>query len=35
MRRLVGSLHEAPEPPVDPQTREALLQAFRDLRGTA
>ena len=35
MRRLVGSLHATPEPPVDPATREALLQAFRDLRGTA
>ena len=34
MRRLVGSLHEAPEPPVDPHTREILLEAFRDLRGT-
>ncbi len=33
MRRLVGSLHEAPEPPPDPETREALLRAFRDLRG--
>jgi anti-sigma factor RsiW len=31
MRRLVGSLHELPEPP-DPATREALLRAFRDLR---
>ena len=35
MRRLVGSLHAAPEPPVDPAVREALLSAFRDLRGTA
>jgi anti-sigma factor RsiW len=32
MRRLVGSLHELPEPPPDPATREALLRAFRDLR---
>jgi hypothetical protein len=32
MRRLVGSLHEAPEPPADAATREALLKAFRDLR---
>ena len=32
-RRLVGSLHEASEPPADPATREALLRAFRDLRG--
>jgi anti-sigma factor RsiW len=35
MRRLVGSLHEAPEPPPDDDTREALLRAFRDLRGTS
>jgi anti-sigma factor RsiW len=33
MRRLVGSLHDVPEPPADPATREALLAAFRDLRG--
>jgi anti-sigma factor RsiW len=33
MRRLVGSLHETPEPPPDPHTREVLLRAFRDLRG--
>ena len=32
MRRLVGSLHAAPEPPPDPATREALLRAFRELR---
>jgi anti-sigma factor RsiW len=32
MRRLVGSLHELPEPPPDPATREALVRAFRDLR---
>ena len=32
MRRLVGSLHDLPEPPPDPATREALLRAFRDLR---
>ncbi|HSD76360.1 MAG TPA: zf-HC2 domain-containing protein [Solirubrobacteraceae bacterium] len=32
MRRLIGSLHAAPEPPPDPATREALLRAFRDLR---
>jgi anti-sigma factor RsiW len=32
MRRLVGSLHEVPEPPPDEATREALLSAFRDLR---
>ena len=35
MRRLVGSLHEVAEPPPDPETREALLRAFRDLRGPA
>jgi anti-sigma factor RsiW len=35
MRRLVGTMHEAPEPPPDPRTREALLAAFRDLRGSA
>ena len=33
MRRLVGSLGEVPEPPPDPETRDALLRAFRDLRG--
>ena len=32
MRRLVGTLHEVPEPPPDSATREALLRAFRDLR---
>ena len=32
MRRLVGTLHEVPEPPPDAATREALLRAFRDLR---
>jgi anti-sigma factor RsiW len=32
-RRLIGSLHELSEPPADPATREALLRAFRDLRG--
>ena len=32
MRRLVGTLHEVPEPPPDPATRQALLRAFRDLR---
>ena len=35
MRRLVGTLHETPEPPPDPETRETLLRAFRDLRGDA
>ena len=33
MRRLVDTLHATPEPPPDPETREALLRAFRDLRG--
>ena len=33
MRRLVGSLHETPETPPDDATRDALLRAFRDLRG--
>jgi anti-sigma factor RsiW len=33
MRRLVGSLDQLVEPPPDPETREALLLAFRDLRG--
>ena len=33
MRRLVGSLSETPEPPPDEATREALLRAFRELRG--
>ena len=33
MRRLVGSLRVVPEPPPDPATREALVRAFRDLRG--
>jgi anti-sigma factor RsiW len=34
MRRLVGSLHRPPEPPPDPATHDALLRAFRDLRGS-
>jgi anti-sigma factor RsiW len=33
MRTLVGSLHETPEPPPDEATRDALLRAFRELRG--
>jgi anti-sigma factor RsiW len=33
MRRMVVTLHEVPEPPPDEHTREALLAAFRDLRG--
>jgi anti-sigma factor RsiW len=32
MRRLIGSLHEVPQPLPDEATREALLRAFRDLR---
>ena len=35
MRRLVDTMHETPEPPPDPATREALLNAFRELRGSA
>ena len=34
MRRLVATMHETPAPPPDPDTREALLGAFRDLRGS-
>ena len=34
MRRLIGTMHAVPEPPADPSTREALLRAFRDLRGS-
>jgi anti-sigma factor RsiW len=33
MRRLVGTLHETPQPELDPAARDVLLQAFRDLRG--
>ena len=33
MRRLVGSLNNVVEPPPDPETRQALSRAFRDLRG--
>jgi anti-sigma factor RsiW len=33
MRRLVGTLNATPEPLPDPATRDALLRAFRDLRG--
>ena len=32
-RRLVATLHATPQPPADPATREALLRAFRELRG--
>ena len=33
MRRIVGSLQATSEPPPDDATRDALLRAFRDLRG--
>ena len=33
MRKLVGSLSETPDPPPDEATRDALLRAFRELRG--
>ena len=32
MRRMVATLQATPEPPADPDTREALLRAFRELR---
>jgi anti-sigma factor RsiW len=32
MRRMVGSMSDLPEEPVDTATHEALLRAFRDLR---
>jgi anti-sigma factor RsiW len=32
MRRMVDSMSDLPEPPVDAATAEALLRAFRDLR---
>ena len=32
MRRLVGSLNNVVEPPPDPETRQALTRAFRELR---
>jgi anti-sigma factor RsiW len=32
MRRLIGSLNATHQPPGDPETRDALLRAFRDLR---
>ena len=31
-RRLVATLHATPQPPADPETHEALLRAFRELR---
>ena len=33
MRQMVGSLHGLPEPPPDAATQDALVRAFRDLRG--
>jgi anti-sigma factor RsiW len=33
MRRLVGSLNATVGPPPDPETREALLRAFRERQG--
>ena len=35
IRHVVTSLHELPQPPADPATYEALLRAFRDLRGSS
>jgi anti-sigma factor RsiW len=35
MRLLMRSLREVPEPPADSETRDALVRAFRDLRGPA
>jgi anti-sigma factor RsiW len=32
MRRMVDSMSQLPEPPMDPATHDALLRAFRDLR---
>jgi hypothetical protein len=34
MRRFIDTLHAVPEPPRDQATREALLPAFHDLRGS-
>ncbi len=33
MRRIVDTLRDTPEPPQDAATHDALLRAFRDLRG--
>jgi anti-sigma factor RsiW len=33
MRRMIATLSRTPAPPPDPNTRETLLRAFRDLRG--
>jgi anti-sigma factor RsiW len=35
IRSVSVSLHEAPAPPPDPATREVLLRAFRELRGSS
>jgi len=35
MRLMIDSFHQLPEPPPDPATHDALLKAFRDLRGSA
>ena len=35
MRRLIDTLHTFPSAPPDEATREALLRAFHDLRGSA
>ena len=32
MRRMVESMSQLPDPPMDPATHDALLRAFRDLR---
>ena len=32
MRRMVDSMSQLPDPPMDPATRDALLRAFRELR---
>ena len=34
IRRIADTLHSVPEAPADPATRQALLQAFADLRGS-
>ena len=34
-RHMIETMRELPEPPPDAATHEALLHAFRDLRGSA
>ena len=34
VRGVVASLHAVPAPPADAATREVLLRAFRELRGS-